>query len=205
MTSKTVYYGVAGEGRGHASRALALIEQLCERHRVVVYSYGQALSLLEPACAPLGVEVRALPPLEFAYSARRTLSYTRTFFKNAASPSPLICVSIRTATCRRASSTRRSSGTCVTNPSRSSGAAAPPRSSEDGYASAPDAGRSARCFRTPSTAASSYSWERPPPRRVTPRRGQSPRRRQTRRPALALRAGSSSGPRPHRIGRSRRN
>lgn len=82
MTGKTLYYGVAGEGRGHAARALALIEQLHLRHRVVVYSYGQALSLLEPACAPLGVEVRALPPLEFAYSAQRTLSYTRTFFKN---------------------------------------------------------------------------------------------------------------------------
>jgi uncharacterized protein (TIGR00661 family) len=79
---KTLYYGVAGEGRGHAARALALIEQLHERHRVVVYSYGQALSLLKPACAPLGVEVRPLPPLEFAYTSRRTLSYTKTFFKN---------------------------------------------------------------------------------------------------------------------------
>ena len=79
---KTLYYGVAGEGRGHAARALALIEQLHERHRVVVYSYGQGLSLLRPACAPLGVEVRPLPPLEFAYSSQRTLSYTRTFFKN---------------------------------------------------------------------------------------------------------------------------
>jgi len=61
---------------------LALIEQLHERHRVVVYSYGQGLSLLRPACAPLGVEVRSLPPLEFAYTSRRTLSYTMTFFKN---------------------------------------------------------------------------------------------------------------------------
>ena len=79
---KTLYYGVAGEGRGHAARALALIEELHERHRVVVYSYGQALSLLKPACEPLGVEVRSLPPLEFAYTSRRTLSYTKTFFKN---------------------------------------------------------------------------------------------------------------------------
>lgn len=79
---KTLYYGVAGEGRGHAARALALIEHLHERHRVVVYSYGQALSLLKPACKPLGVEVRPLPPLVFAYTSRRTLSYTRTFFKN---------------------------------------------------------------------------------------------------------------------------
>ena len=55
---KTLYYGVAGEGRGHAARALALIEELHERHHVVVYSYGQALSLLKPACKPLGVEVR---------------------------------------------------------------------------------------------------------------------------------------------------
>ena len=66
---RTLYYGVAGEGRGHAARALALIEQLHERHRMVVYSYGQALSLLGPACAPLGVEVRSLPPLEFAYTS----------------------------------------------------------------------------------------------------------------------------------------
>jgi len=82
MVVRTLYYGVAGEGRGHAARALALIEQLHERHHVVVYSYGQALSLLKPACQPLGVEVRSLPPLEFAYTSRRTLSYTKTFFKN---------------------------------------------------------------------------------------------------------------------------
>ena len=49
---------------------------------MVVYSYGQALSLLKPACEPLDVEVRELPPLEFAYTSRRTLSYTRTFFRN---------------------------------------------------------------------------------------------------------------------------
>ena len=79
---KTLYYGVAGEGRGHAARALALIEQLHERHRVVVYSYGQALSLLKPACESLDVEVRSLPPLVFSYNSQRTLSYTRTFFSN---------------------------------------------------------------------------------------------------------------------------
>ena len=79
---KTLYYGVAGEGRGHAARALGLIEHLHERHRVVVYSYGQALSLLKAACAALDVEVRPLPALEFSYNSRRTLSYTGTFFKN---------------------------------------------------------------------------------------------------------------------------
>lgn len=79
---KTLYYGVAGEGRGHAARALALIEQLHERYRVVVYSYGQALSLLKSACASLDVEVRTLPPLEFSYTSQRTLSYSRTFFNN---------------------------------------------------------------------------------------------------------------------------
>ncbi|MEM9727793.1 MAG: glycosyltransferase family protein [Myxococcota bacterium] len=79
---KTVYYGVAGEGRGHAARALAIIEQLHERHRVVVYSYGQALSLLKSACRSLDVEVRTLPSLEFSYTSQRTLSYSRTFFRN---------------------------------------------------------------------------------------------------------------------------
>ena len=82
MVLKTLYYGVAGEGRGHAARALALIEQLHERHRVVVYSYGQALSLLKSACGSLDVEVRTLPSLEFSYTSQRTLSYTRTFFRN---------------------------------------------------------------------------------------------------------------------------
>ncbi len=79
---KTLYYGVAGEGRGHAARALGLIEHLHQRHRVVVYSYGQALSLLKAACAALDVEVRTLPSLEFSYNSRRTLSYSRTFFRN---------------------------------------------------------------------------------------------------------------------------
>ena len=62
--------------RWHSSRTCI------ERHRVVVYSYGQALSLLKAACAALDVEVRTLPSLEFSYNSRRTLSYSRTFFRN---------------------------------------------------------------------------------------------------------------------------
>ncbi len=79
----TIYYGVAGEGRGHGARALALIEQLVHQHRVVVYSSGQALGMLRSACDALSAEIRELRPLQFVYGRNQKLSYLRTAIRNA--------------------------------------------------------------------------------------------------------------------------
>ncbi len=78
----TIYYGVAGEGRGHAGRTMTLVEELRKHHDVVIYSSGLALELLEPKYAGTDVEVRSLPPVEFRYTGDGRVSYVRTFAGN---------------------------------------------------------------------------------------------------------------------------
>ncbi|MEM7447335.1 MAG: glycosyltransferase family protein [Myxococcota bacterium] len=75
----TIYYGVAGEGRGHAARARAITECLRQRHRVVIYANAHSLEMLAPQYKEdEDVEVRALPPLEFQYGADARLDYLKT-------------------------------------------------------------------------------------------------------------------------------
>jgi len=74
----TLAYGVSGEGRGHAMRARTVIEELRRRHRVVVYTYGDALGPLRQAFPREEVEVRRIPGLAFAYDTRGRLDYPRT-------------------------------------------------------------------------------------------------------------------------------
>lgn len=78
----TIFYGIAGEGRGHATRAMSLIEDLRERHRVVVYTSGHALEFLAPLYEGTDVSIRTLPSVEFHYTKSRRVSYVRTFVGN---------------------------------------------------------------------------------------------------------------------------
>lgn len=73
-----ILYGVAGEGRGHASRARAIIEQLRHAHRIVVFAPDDAFDLLAPLYAETDVRVVRIPGLRFAYRANRALSPWRT-------------------------------------------------------------------------------------------------------------------------------
>ncbi len=72
-------YGVFGYGRGHATRALAVLPELQERHEIVVFAGGDAYDAL---CGQFPV-VR-IPTLGYAYgdSGRRSLG--RTLSQNAA-------------------------------------------------------------------------------------------------------------------------
>lgn len=72
----TVFYGLSGEGRGHATRARSVIEELRGEHRIKVYTYGQAYELLEPLYRDTDVEVRAIPGLRFRYRDSGKLHYT---------------------------------------------------------------------------------------------------------------------------------
>jgi len=58
----TVYYGVCGEGRGHATRARAIVEELRRNYRVRVFAAGDAHDLLRPEYAGNQIvgEARAL-------------------------------------------------------------------------------------------------------------------------------------------------
>jgi Glycosyl transferase family 1 len=78
----TIFYGVSGEGRGHATRAVTLIEDLRVDHRVVLYAPGLAYEILEPYYRDSEVEVRELPGLRFHYSAGRRLQYLKTGWRS---------------------------------------------------------------------------------------------------------------------------
>lgn len=74
----TIFYSMSGEGRGHATRVRAIVEDLRQRHRVVLFASGQAHDLL--AAQPLegDVEVRRVEGLSFRYAGDGTLDYAAT-------------------------------------------------------------------------------------------------------------------------------
>ncbi|MEM9701904.1 MAG: glycosyltransferase family protein, partial [Planctomycetota bacterium] len=67
----TIYYSMAGEGRGHAVRVRAITEALRHEHRLVLFAPAAAYDFLEPLYRDTDVEVRPIPGLLFAYSNRR--------------------------------------------------------------------------------------------------------------------------------------
>ena len=78
-----VFYGVNGEGLGHASRTLSVVEQLpeCEIH---IFTYGAALCFLRAVGYP---HLHAIDGLTFSYRRRR-VDYIRSLSKAG-----LFCVS----------------------------------------------------------------------------------------------------------------
>jgi len=73
----TIYYGVNGEGRGHATRARAIVEGLRHRHRVIVYANGCAKDMLAPIYQGSDVEVRTIPGVRFRYNTHNKLSLVK--------------------------------------------------------------------------------------------------------------------------------
>jgi uncharacterized protein (TIGR00661 family) len=73
-----ILYSMAGEGRGHATRVRAMVEQLRGEHELVLFAPDDAYEFLAPrypAGFP-GVEVRRIPGLRFHYTRGR-LDLTR--------------------------------------------------------------------------------------------------------------------------------
>jgi uncharacterized protein (TIGR00661 family) len=57
-----IFYGICGEGMGHAGRSIALIERLIAlRHRVTIFTFADALRLLESA----GYQAQKIEGLQF--------------------------------------------------------------------------------------------------------------------------------------------
>jgi uncharacterized protein (TIGR00661 family) len=73
---KRIFYGVNGEGLGHASRTLAIIQQLPE-HEIHVFTYGQALQMFKGLNYPHLHEINGL---RFSYKNGR-VSYSDTAFE----------------------------------------------------------------------------------------------------------------------------
>src|SRR4051812_1916808 len=57
-----IIYGVHGYGRGHATRTLAILPELCKRHQVLIVAGGDAHSAIWP-----DYQVVRIPTLGFAY------------------------------------------------------------------------------------------------------------------------------------------
>ena len=66
-----IFYSMAGEGRGHATRVRAAVEELRADHELTLFAPGDAHELLAPVYAGTDVEVRRLPGLRFCYTGDR--------------------------------------------------------------------------------------------------------------------------------------
>ncbi len=76
----TVCYSVCGEGRGHATRVLAVVEGLrLRRHRVTVLAPGNAWDFLSRAYEGTDVRVLRIPGLRFQYDASHRVHRMATF------------------------------------------------------------------------------------------------------------------------------
>lgn len=84
-----ILYGVHGYGRGHATRALAILPHLAARHQVHVLAGGDAWQTIAP-----DHPVTRIPTLGFAYSQRggiRCRSNWHTFVRNLPALLDLLC------------------------------------------------------------------------------------------------------------------
>jgi len=76
----TLFYSMAGEGRGHAVRARVIVEQLRKRHRIVLYASRDAYRFLAPKydASDDNISVREICGLHFSYSGDGRLDLART-------------------------------------------------------------------------------------------------------------------------------
>lgn len=77
-----IYYGLSGEGRGHATRARTIVEGLRKRHEVVVFAPDLAYALLEPIYRGTEVRVEPLHGLKFTYDRRGRVRLLGTLMTN---------------------------------------------------------------------------------------------------------------------------
>ncbi len=73
-----IFFSICGEGRGHATRARAVVEQLRSSHEIVLYSSRDAFAFLAPIYAGTEVQLRRISGLRFRYTPDRRLNFHRT-------------------------------------------------------------------------------------------------------------------------------
>lgn len=78
----TIFYSMAGEGRGHASRAYTIIEHLKEKHTIFVFAPEHAFDLLSPIYLNTEVTVKRIPGLLFKYNDRQEVDLFKSFSKS---------------------------------------------------------------------------------------------------------------------------
>lgn len=72
-----IVYGIHGYGRGHATRAMAVLPELMERHQVLILAGGDAYDLLREQYA-----VYRIPTLRYYYGKGTQRSNYHTFIRN---------------------------------------------------------------------------------------------------------------------------
>jgi uncharacterized protein (TIGR00661 family) len=72
---ESIVYSLSGEGRGHATRVLSVVEHLRHNFRVTVLAPGQAYELLAPIYMHSDVEIIPIPGLRFHYKSNNRLDY----------------------------------------------------------------------------------------------------------------------------------
>lgn len=70
-----ICYGVAGEGRGHATRVRTMVEMLRNQHSVTIFAPHDAYDLLHAAYHDTEVEVLRIPGLRHGYGRGGRLSH----------------------------------------------------------------------------------------------------------------------------------
>ncbi len=78
-----IFFSMAGEGRGHATRIRAVVDMLRDRHEIGIFAPGDAWDLLEPTFRGTEVKVTQIPALRFYYNAGGKLKYPITGWKGA--------------------------------------------------------------------------------------------------------------------------
>lgn len=73
-----IFYGMAGEGRGHATRGRAIIEALRAQHQVTLFTSDCAYAMLAPLYRGTDVRVVAIEGLSFAYGDHGQVALART-------------------------------------------------------------------------------------------------------------------------------
>jgi uncharacterized protein (TIGR00661 family) len=72
-----IFYSMAGEGRGHATRVRAIVESMRHEHQFSLFAPAAAFEMLSNAFDGTGVRVTQIPGLLFHYTGRR-LNYFQT-------------------------------------------------------------------------------------------------------------------------------
>lgn len=63
-----ICYGVAGEGRGHAARVRTIVEDLAQRHEILIFASHQALKFLRKSLKRPNIRILAIPGFRFCYN-----------------------------------------------------------------------------------------------------------------------------------------
>lgn len=73
-----IFYSLAGEGRGHATRVKTVVEDLRKEHEIHIYAPHQAYELLAPVYKDTEVKITEIPGLIFKYTSSNRMNYLST-------------------------------------------------------------------------------------------------------------------------------